>query len=178
MEPGYRSAAIVLVLLVVVAVGGAAFLRSGAYDIGADAPHAPMTLSMIEQLRDASTKAHSRGIAVPPLDDPAKVAQGAMLYAKACTGCHLAPGMDTSDLRTGLYPQPPDLAKDGIDDQAEAFWIIKHGIKMSAMPAWGKTRSDAQVWNLVAFLVKLPDLSPAQYRQLVSSGREHVTPRP
>ena len=166
-----RSIAVVLVLLVVLGLGAAVFVRSGIYDMGADAPHAPLTLTLLENLRDNATKAHSRDIAVPAdLDSPARIAQGARIYSTRCTGCHLAPGTTQSELRTGLYPQPPDLATDGIDDTAEAFWIIKHGIKMSAMPAWGKTHNDAEIWSVVAFLHKLPELSPAQYQQLAHAG--------
>ena len=50
----------------------------------------------------------------------------------------------------------------------EAFWVIKHGIKMSAMPAWGGSHDDATIWSMVAFLQKLPDLSPAQYKDIVA----------
>src|SRR5512141_1554418 len=166
-----RSIAVVLGLLVVLGLGAAVFVRSGIYNMGADAPHAPLTLTLLENLRDNATKAHSRDIAVPAdLDSPAHIAQGAQLYSTRCTGCHLAPGASQSELRTGLYPQPPDLSTDGIDDTAEAFWIIKHGIKMSAMPAWGKTHTDAEIWNLVAFLRKLPGMSPAQYQQLAHAN--------
>ncbi len=169
-----RSIAVVLVLLVVLSLGAAVFVRSGVYNMGADAPHAPLTLTLLEDLRDNATKAYSRDIAVPAdLDSPAHIAQGAQLYSTRCTGCHLAPGASQSELRTGLYPQPPDLSTDGIDDTAEAFWIIKHGIKMSAMPAWGKTHTDAEIWNLVAFLHKLPGMSPAQYQQLAHANAPH-----
>jgi mono/diheme cytochrome c family protein len=169
-----RSIAVVLGLLVVIGLGAAAFVKSGIYEMGADVPHAPLTLTLIENLRDNATKAHSRAITVPAdLDAPAHVAQGATIYATRCTGCHLAPGVSQSELRTGLYPQPPDLSTDGIDDTAEAFWIIKHGIKMSAMPAWGKTHSDAEIWSLVAFLHKLPGMSPAQYQQLTRANATH-----
>jgi len=169
-----RCIAVVVGLLVVIGLGAAAFVRSGVYDMGADVPHAPLTLTLIENLRDNATKAHSRDITVPAdLDSPARVAQGARIYATRCTGCHLAPGVLQSELRTGLYPQPPDLSTDGIDDTAEAFWIIKHGIKMSAMPAWGKTHSDAEIWSLVAFLHKLPGMSPAQYQQLTHANATH-----
>ena len=58
----------------------------------------------------------------------------------------------------------------GIDNAAESFWIIKHGIKMSAMPAWGKTQTDAQMWAMVAFLAKVKDMTPAQYAAAVAAG--------
>jgi hypothetical protein len=75
--------------------------------------------------------------------------------------------MSDSEIRPGLYPQPPNLARASIEAD-EAFWVIKHGIKMSAMPAWGRTHDDAAIWDMVAFLQQLPHLSPAQYRDIVA----------
>ena len=166
MKSHIRTLAFVAGALVVFAIGVGIFIRSGTYNIGADDPHMPITLQMINNLRDHSTKAYSRGIKVPNLDNPAMLAEGAEHYSSMCTGCHLAPGMAETEIRAGLYPQPPDLSKDGIDDPAEAFWIIKHGIKMTGMAAWGKTHTDEQIWNMVAFIRKLPTMTPDQYLKL------------
>jgi ketosteroid isomerase-like protein len=86
-----------------------------------------------------------------------------------CTGCHLKPGMTDSEIRSGLYPQPPNLSQQRVDPQ-DAFWVIKHGLKMSAMPAWGLTHDDDTIWSMVAFLQKLPDLTPAQYQDVVAKA--------
>jgi len=158
-----------LATLLVLALGGAAFVLSGQYPMGADRPHQPFTLSVINALRDHATESAAKSVVVPKLDDPAMVAEGGHLYANLCSGCHMAPGKPASDMRTGLYPQPPNLAEDGIDNPGEAFWIIKHGIKMSAMPAWGKTHTDAQLWAVVAFLDKVPKMTPAQYAEATGS---------
>ena len=109
------------------------------------------------------------------MDDPHLIAEGAEHYAAMCADCHLAPGVDKSDIRDGLYPTPPNLTKHIAASAAEMFWVVKHGIKMSAMPAWGKTHDDHSIWGIVAFLHKLPDLSPDQYRDLASpkAEREH-----
>jgi mono/diheme cytochrome c family protein len=157
--------------LLVCAIGAYAYVNAGPYQIGADVPHTPLTLRLVERLRDASTERAAKQVQVPgDLSDRNLIAAGAREYAEECTGCHLAPGRTSSELRAGLYPQPPNLAKDGIDDDAEAFWIIKHGIKMSAMPAWGRTNDDRRIWSLVAFLKTLPGLSPAQYQALVGTA--------
>ena len=161
-----RLIAAVAGIFAVLVIAAGIFVWSGSYNIGADNPHLAITHQLINNLRDHSTKAYSRGIKVPNLDNPAMIAEGAEHYSAMCTGCHLAPGMAETEIRAGLYPQPPDLSKDGIDDPAEAFWIIKHGIKMSAMPAWGKTHTDEEIWNIVAFVRKMPGMTPAQYQQL------------
>jgi hypothetical protein len=67
----------------------------------------------------------------------------------------------------GAVPQPPNLSKFRADPR-EAFWVIKHGIKMSAMPAWGLSHDDAMIWSMVAFVQKLPDMTPQQYQDIVA----------
>jgi mono/diheme cytochrome c family protein/ketosteroid isomerase-like protein len=160
----------IVVVGVVAAGAGAAFVYSGAYNIGADDPHTRPVFALMETLRERSIEAHSREVIVPNLDDPAKIAEGAEHYSAMCTGCHLAPGRTDSEIRPGLYPQPPNLAEHGVLDPKEAFWVIKHGIKMSAMPAWGSSHDDAAIWNLVAFIRKMPQMTPAEYQQLAGAA--------
>jgi len=124
---------------------------TGTYQVGADVPHWGITRHAIDFLRDHTTERRAAEIKPPPLDDPALVKLGAEHYAEMCTGCHLAPGMGHSELRDGLYPQPPDLTRFA-PDPAEAFWIIKHGLKMTAMPAWGATHDDHTIWAMVPSL--------------------------
>lgn len=157
-------------LIVLALVVGAAFIASGTYEIGADVPHWAVTAKAIDVLRDRSIATHAHGIAVPNLDDPKRVAEGAEHYAGMCTGCHLAPGMRNSEMREGLYPTPPNLSERNSLDPAEAFWVIKHGVKLTAMPAWGKSHADDKIWSLVAFVKKLPDLTPEQYQQMTGDA--------
>jgi mono/diheme cytochrome c family protein/ketosteroid isomerase-like protein len=158
-----------LVLAILAGIALAVFLWSGAYNVGADDPHTRPVLAMMDTLRDRSIAVRSRDVSVPNLQDPGLVLKGAGQYAAMCTGCHLAPGMEDSEIRPGLYPQPPDLSKARVDPKT-AFWVIKHGVKMSAMPAWGTTHDDPTIWSMVAFLQKLPDLTPAQYKDLVAKA--------
>jgi cytochrome c553 len=159
--------------IVVLVLAGAAFVASGMYGIGADEPHWEITARAIDLLRNRSIETHARGIAVPDLRDPQRLAEGAEHYAAMCTGCHLAPGMDDSELRRGLYPTPPNLAQHEIADPAQAFWIIKHGVKLTAMPAWGMSHDDDAIWGLVAFVKQLAHMTPEQYQQATGSAAEH-----
>lgn len=170
--PGRNFVFGVIATLVILALVAGAFIWSGAYPIGADRPHLPLTTKLINTLRDRATEGAAASIVVPALDGPAKIAEGAAHYDAMCTGCHQVPGEPESELRNDLYPQPPNLAKEGIDNPGEAFWIIKHGLKLTAMPAWGKTRTDAQIWTLVAFLNRVPKATPAQYAQWVNQGKQ------
>jgi mono/diheme cytochrome c family protein len=156
----------VAVTLAVLGLGAGGFIYSGVYNIGADDHHTRVVLALIEQLRDRSVAVRASALPVPDLNDPDRLAAGARQYAQHCVGCHLAPGQGRSDLRTGLYPHPPNLGQEAPPDPRQAFWTIKHGIKMSAMPAWGKTLDDGAIWDLVALVRRLPELTPESYQQL------------
>jgi len=149
------------------------YLATGFYNVGADSDHTGLMRFALATVRERSVDAHADDVTVPPLDNPKMIADGASDYDEMCTGCHLAPGMAENEMRPGMNPKPPVLAKDPPDSPAEAFWVIKHGIKMTGMPAWGVTHSDAEIWNIVAFLNKLPELSPQAYRALVASSNGH-----
>ncbi len=165
------------IVILIVLIAGLGFVYSGIYDVGADRPHTALTHWIIGQTRERSVASHSSGVVVPKLDDDELVAMGADHYAEMCAVCHLAPGTEESELRRGLYPKPPNLVERGGDLSPEnAFWSIKHGFKMTGMPAWGTTHDDHSIWALVAFLRKLPQLSPQSYQALVGQsgeGHEH-----
>ncbi|WP_266170101.1 c-type cytochrome [Dyella subtropica] len=161
-----KTIVVLLCVVLLAAAAAAAFVTSGVYDIGADQPHWRLTEKIVATLRDRSIAHQSAGITVPNLDDPERIHRGARRYAEMCAACHLTPGMRSTELREGLYPQPPDLSRRGLDDPAEAFWVIKHGIKMSAMPAWGRSHDDAAIWEMVAFERKLPTMDEAAFEAM------------
>lgn len=165
------SAMFAAFLLVIISGIGAAVIYGGLYNIGADAPHLRPTHWLIASLRDRSISVRAQDISVPKdLDDPKRVTTGAGLYGEMCSSCHLAPGIEKSELSQGLYPQAPELARADGRSPAQQFWIIKHGIKLTAMPAWGRTHNDDLIWDLVAFIRALPQLTPAQYQAAVKSA--------
>jgi mono/diheme cytochrome c family protein len=167
-----KTVKILVVLLVAAVLMLAVAVYAGSFDVAADTPHSRVAYWLLESLRDRSISVRSRVVQVPPLTDPRMIAEGADHYAEMCTGCHLAPGVRDSEIRPGLNPQPPDLTQSPPPSPARAFWVIKHGIRMTAMPAWGTTHSDAAIWNIVAFLQKLPTLSAEQYHSLVGESAE------
>lgn len=145
----------------------------GAYDIGADAPHSKPVYWLVEQFRDRSIAVRSRNVSVPAnLMDVKRLQSGAGLYTEMCSGCHLAPGLEKSEISQGLYPKAPELFREPQRSAEEQFWIIKHGVKLTAMPAWGKTHSDELIWDMVAFVRQLPKMTPAQYQAAISSAPE------
>ena len=162
-------------LAIVCAVAVTLFVQSGLYDIGADVPHSEPVARLIDAVRIRSVAVRAENVVRPAdLGDPKRIAAGAGLYAEMCSGCHLAPGMEPSEISQGLYPRAPALTKPtGLTPEQE-FWVIKHGIKMSGMAAWGVTHSDKLIWDMVAFIDKLPSLSAADYQAATKdSDDEH-----
>jgi mono/diheme cytochrome c family protein len=170
-----------LVLAIVGIASAATVLYSGIVNVAADEPHSPMVYWMLEQVRENSIEKASENIKVPNLDDPEMLLSGGVDYNFMCSSCHLKPGQKESDMSVGLYPAPPNLSveheehqdenKHDEDKNAEArkhFWLIKHGVKASGMPAWGKTHDDKRIWAMVAFIQKLPELTPEQYQILTA----------
>ncbi len=171
MKAAARIGLGIVVSLAALAGVVAAFIGSGVYDIGADDHHTKLVSAMIETLRERSISVRAASVEVPSLEDPAKIAAGASRYASLCVGCHLAPGTYQSAIRPGLYPHAPNLAQEDLEAR-RTFWTVKHGIKMSAMPAWGKTLDDASIWEIVAFARRMPGMSPETYQQLTKSPLE------
>lgn len=164
--------------MVVIAV---ALSYGGFIDMTADTPHSPGVYRVIEFTRERSIDRRSKEV-TPPADwsDASRVKRGAGNYAAMCAGCHLSPGVSDSEIRRGLYPQPPVLVRSVVAPSnrdriaARRFWIIKHGIKASGMPAWSRGgMEDAAIWDLTAFLERLPVLSAAEYGELVEASEGH-----
>jgi mono/diheme cytochrome c family protein len=163
----------ILVAALVALLGGFAVIYAGVYGVAATASHWRVTHWVMETARIRSIKAHAAGIQVPPnFDDPANIPMGVEHFAARCAVCHGAPGVPKGDIAHGLYPQPPDLAlvaqaySDG-----ELFWIVNHGIKMTGMPAWAD-HSDKELWATVAFVRKLPGITPEDYTKLVMQNMQ------
>jgi mono/diheme cytochrome c family protein len=167
-----------LIFVVLGMAGVAGFIYSGIYPIGADVPHNKLEFWLLETLRNKAIERASSEISVPSLESAELLLAGGPDYNDMCAGCHLKPGKDQSDMSIGLYPTPPNLSAEGDTEEYEhgdvqqlasrQFWVIKHGIKASGMPAWGATHDDQRIWAMVAFLQKLPQLSPEEYQILTA----------
>lgn len=160
------------------AVAGYAFIQGES--IAADSAHSPSITKFIEWAREQSVARQAKDI-IPPTDlaSEERTRRGAGNYEAMCVSCHLSPGVEDSEIRKGLYPSPPNLSQAGATTEeqvadARRFWIIKHGIKGSGMPAWAKGGMDDEaIWDLVAFIKVLPRLSAADYQALIATSEGH-----
>ena len=154
-----------------IAVVAAVLVHMGSFDVAADKPHSQPVFWLMDTVRERSVAIRAAGITVPgDLADAKRIASGAAQYDEMCSLCHLAPGMKRTEISRGLYPRAPELRRKSELTPAEQFWVVKHGLKMTGMPAWGVTHNDELLWDVVAFLRNLPELTADQYQTLVKSA--------
>ena len=130
------------------------------------------TLSERSIARHAASAVDSGEIVVPELTDE-MASSGSSEYVEMCVACHGGPGVQRGEYGRGLKPEPPDLAHEAREmSAAELFWVVKHGVRHTGMPAFGPTHSDEEMWAVVAFVEQLADMSPEQYRERTAGAAE------
>lgn len=165
----------ILSITVVAIIAGFMFIWFGVFNVSASEKHWAITNTFLELVRNRSISARAETVEVPNLADTTRIKRGAANYDAMCAQCHLAPGVDSSELYEGLNPKPPVLYKNinFANKPNETFWVIKNGIKMTGMPAWGINNSDEQIWDMIALVSALDKMTATQYQKLVASG-EHT----
>ena len=167
----------VLTVIVIGLVGGYLALKSGMVPANADAKPGKLELWVAGASLQATLARQAPTTANPvPLTDDNLVA-GVKLYGQHCAICHGTSAGDASasGVAKGEYPAPPQLATDGVEDDAEgvSFWKIKHGIRLTGMPSWAATLNDQQIWTLALFLKhmdKLPPRAQAAWTEVRNPG--------
>lgn len=143
---------------------------TGAYDVAATTPHTPLTRWALGRLQHASVAARATEVRGTLPTDPAALREGVEHYQEMCVTCHGAPGVLRGEIGQGMNPEPPDLSEEAEDwSDAELFWIVKHGIKLAGMPAFGPTHSEEQIWDIVAFVRQLPEMTGSEYQRRVEA---------
>ena len=155
-------------VLAIVAVSGMLVVISGLIPIKASSGHFAVTEWLLQFAKKRSIATHTLRLDLPPLDDPALVLRGAGHYETACRPCHGSPEHPRPRIAAAMLPPPPDLSVLAVERDPESlFYVAKHGIKFTGMPAWPTQRRDDEVHAMVAFLRVLPSLDGRAYRELV-----------
>ena len=151
------------------ALGGWLVLRSGWYHIGATNEHWQLVHTVLEQGMRDSVQYHARHITAPQQGPQAR-ARGAALYRDNCLQCHGGPGVAQEDFAKAMQPVPGPLVDATQRWQPrELYWITRHGIKMSGMPAWEFHLADSDIWSVVWFMQTLPELSAPAFAALIQA---------
>ncbi len=170
-----KKAYLVLGVIVVCIVLSVGFILSGLVNVAASQPENALVEWVLSTTMKRSVGARARNIDAPDLTDESRIREGLSQYAGMCVQCHGAPGVEASGFSRGLDPPPPILTEEVHEwDAAELFWITKHGVKMTGMPAFGHAHSDEEIWAMVALLQRMPTMSPQEYASELREAGPHV----
>jgi mono/diheme cytochrome c family protein len=158
--PGVIAA---FVLLPLAAIG---YFSLGLADVPSDTKPPAWESRLMQSAVHASVRRSASGIQAPPTGNVEEsMVEGGKLYFEGCMGCHGEPGKFQEDRSN--YPPVPQLAQVGTQySEAEMYWIIKHGIRNTAMSAYGRFYSDKQMWALASFLRRIDRLPPAVLKRI------------
>jgi mono/diheme cytochrome c family protein len=149
------------------AIGAAVFFFGGYYSVAGTAEEPAIVKWALVQVRKASIARYATDAPPGSLDDAATVQAGARAFSvRGCVNCHGAPGVNWAKFSEGLHPDPPDLKEIANErDPKHLFWVIKNGINMTGMPAFGPLEvPDQEIWSIAAFIKKLPTVTDANFK--------------
>ncbi|MGH7715489.1 MAG: c-type cytochrome [Vulcanimicrobiaceae bacterium] len=169
--------ALILGILLTLAVQGIAVylvVQNGWIDPRADNGYLPME-KWASRVVPRAIRNDSQGLTSPIDATSDNLVAGAKLYGANCALCHGASDAAESNVAKGLYVKAPQLAKHGVEDDpvGETYFKIAHGYRMTPMPAFSKTLSEMQIWQLALFLKsmdKLPTEPQAEFKKIPSQA--------
>lgn len=157
----FFTGAIAVIVVAIIVAAAVAF--GGLYPVAASDPHTAGVKWFIAQSRDHAIERGASGLTAPKFT-AADIREGAGHFKGMCQVCHGGPGAEPEEFTKGMNPHPPNLARAAGDlGVSEVFWIEKNGLKMSGMPAFGKTDEDEELWKVAAFVKALPTFSASEY---------------
>jgi mono/diheme cytochrome c family protein/cytochrome c2 len=166
-----------LAAAIVVIAGAAAFVYSGIYDIAATEQHTAPVFWVLKTTMRRAIQHHARDVNVPRLADPTLISKGRTLFVAHCSRCHGAPGVAPEPFALGLRPTPANLANTGIEwPPAQLYWAIKHGMKLTGMPAWEYRLADDDLWAIVAYIQRMPYESPREFHERIAASASPSAP--
>jgi mono/diheme cytochrome c family protein len=147
---------IAVILFALVLVGG---IMASQFNLSAlPEPGEAETVIATRAKRFLIRRASRAGVAPAPADTLASIEEGDKLFDTECSECHGNSGRKPTDAGRWMYPRAADLGSADVQKYSdrELFWIVKNGIRLSGMPAFGRVESDEHIWNLVHFVRTLP----------------------
>ena len=160
-----------LFVLMTLALGGAIFMFP-AWLHGFSARDEP---SALEALIARRMRRHALPRGARETRNPVPLSDQVLLearnhFADHCALCHANDGRGQTSIGRSLYPKAPDMtssATQGLAD-GEIFYIIKNGVRLTGMPAWGEDtpRADLESWKLVHFIRHLPRITAEELDEM------------
>lgn len=152
----------VVITLLGIVIGGYLFVSMGMMPANADGTPPALEKWMARKSLRATLQREAPQGPVPITLNDKNLLAGIKLYAANCAMCHGTSDGEASNIAKGLYQHAPQLAKHGVEDDPEGkiFWFVKHGVRLTGMPAFSPTLTDEQIWQMVLFLKHMDSLPP------------------
>jgi thiosulfate dehydrogenase len=159
----------IIFTLIVLCVGGYYMVKKGYIDLRADQEPSSLERTLATAAIDASTERRAPDEKNPVQPTEENLVAGAKLFHDHCAGCHGDPHHTETVLGHSFYPPVPQFFKEAPDmPDNQNFYIIQHGVRWAAMPAWSKTLSQTEMWQLATLLSHLEKLPPDALKELQS----------
>lgn len=164
---GKILATIVLAVLIAGDLALAVLIRRG---LSARQEPSLMEAIIARTVRHFATPLSMRRARNPVPLTPEALADAREHWADHCATCHGNDGSGQTEIGRNLYPKAPDMRTEHTQDltDGELFWIIKNGVRLTGMPAWGDPagHDDADNWKLVHFIRHLPKITPEELEEM------------
>lgn len=164
-----RFAKAVVGLLALIGLGavavGATFMAGG---ISAQQEPGRVESSLAPQLRSMAIPSSAKKMPNPVPASAEAVKAGMEHFADHCAICHANDGSGDTEMGKHLYPRVPDMRLPRTQNltDGELFYIIENGVRLTGMPAWGGGHGGDASWKLVAFIRRLPKLTPDELKDM------------
>ena len=156
----------ITVLLAIALTLGVGVFKLGLIPVNADVPPSGLETRFIPIAVRASVASHAEEQPNPVSPTDENLIAGGEVYNELCARCHGTPRRGPSVLGASFYPPAPQFpVQASAYTEGELFWIVKHGIRNTGMPAWGRLLTDQDIWKVVAVLRRLDSLPPASKLQ-------------
>jgi mono/diheme cytochrome c family protein len=166
----------VVVTLLVLATSAYAVAYFGLYPMGADNPPSRLESTLSMRALDVYADRHKPDLQNPVPITADSLTEGAKEYEEHCAFCHGGAKARVSPMQHKFNPPVPQVLDDIPDDPDNwLFWVIKHGVRMTGMPAWDGIMSDDEIWKVIAFIKhsdQLPPETAAAWQSLASEPTE------
>ena len=164
MKTSHRIVGIIILIpVLLILAGGLLFLRGGIST--RDEPSGAEKF-MARRARHLAIPIAARELKNPLPPAPELLAEAWTHFADHCALCHGNDGRGRTEIGRNLYPKAPDMtaAETQSLSDGELFYIIKNGVRLTGMPAWGADtpQDDRASWQLVHFIRHLPNITEAE----------------
>jgi mono/diheme cytochrome c family protein len=142
------------------------YSRGGYMAVNADVTPSSVEHWVANSALDASVERQAPHVDNPVPKTDANLIDGVKLYSMNCAVCHGGLDRKRNKLGEAFYPPAPQILVRGLHDpEWHIFFVVKHGVRLTGMPAWDKVMSDDDMWKITAFVKQINQLPPAVEQQ-------------